>query len=125
MNKKRPVNLDLATIRQPLPAITSILHRVTGVILFVGILFLLYIFDLSLESPAGFAEAVSMLESNFFAKFIAWGLLSALIYHIAAGVKHLIMDMGFCEELESATLAAKAVFAVAAVGVVLAGIWVW
>ncbi len=125
MNKKRPVNLDLATIRQPLPAIASILHRVTGIILFVGLAFLFYAFDLSLESAEGFAAVVAMFEDNFIAQFIAWGLLSALGYHIAAGVKHLIMDMGFCEELESAELAAKAVFVIAAIGVVLAGVWVW
>lgn len=125
MIKKRPVNLDLATIRQPLPAIASILHRATGIILFAGLLFLLYAFDLSLESAEGFAQVEQMFESNFIAQFIAWGLLSALAYHMAAGVKHLFMDMGFCEELASAELAAKAVFVVAVIGIVLAGIWVW
>lgn len=125
MNKKRPVNLDLRTIRQPLPAITSILHRVTGVILFVGIAFMLYAFDLSLESQQGFDHIVSLFESNFFAKFVAWGLLTALAYHIAAGVKHLVMDMGYCEELESAQFAAKAVFAFAILCALLAGVWVW
>ncbi|EAR59444.1 succinate dehydrogenase, cytochrome b556 subunit, partial [Neptuniibacter caesariensis] len=50
MNKKRPVNLDLRTIKQPLPAITSILHRVTGVALFFGAVFALYALGLSLES---------------------------------------------------------------------------
>lgn len=125
MNKKRPVNLDLSTIRQPLPAIASILHRVTGIILFAGLLFLLYAFDLSLESAEGFAQVENMFESNFIAQFIAWGLLSALAYHVAAGVKHLIMDMGYFEELESAQLAAKAVLVVAAIGIVLAGVWVW
>ncbi|HEY1026500.1 MAG TPA: succinate dehydrogenase, cytochrome b556 subunit, partial [Pseudomonas sp.] len=37
MNSQRPVNLDLRTIKLPITAYTSILHRISGVILFVGI----------------------------------------------------------------------------------------
>lgn len=125
MNKKRPVNLDLRTIKQPLPAITSILHRVTGVVLFFGAIFMTYALGLSLESEAGFNEAKTMLEEGFFARLIAWGLLSALLYHVLAGVKHLIMDAGHLEELESGTLAAKVTLAAGAVAILLAGVWVW
>lgn len=42
MNSKRPVNLDITTIKLPLPAYTSILHRISGILLFVGVGFLLY-----------------------------------------------------------------------------------
>ncbi|RVU32574.1 MULTISPECIES: succinate dehydrogenase, cytochrome b556 subunit [Neptunomonas] len=125
MNKKRPVNLDLRTIKQPLPAITSILHRVTGVALFFGAIFMTYALGLSLESEAGFNEAKTMLEEGFFARLIAWGLVSALLYHMLAGVKHLIMDAGHLEELESGTKAAKATLIAGAVAVLLAGVWVW
>lgn len=86
---------------------------------------MLYAFDLSLESPEGFARVSSLFETNFIAQFITWGLLTALIYHIAAGVKHLVMDFGFCEELDTAMLAAKAVIAVTIIGTILAGVWVW
>ncbi|QEQ96230.1 succinate dehydrogenase, cytochrome b556 subunit [Neptunomonas concharum] len=125
MNKKRPVNLDLRTIKQPLPAVTSILHRVTGVVLFFGTLFMTYALGLSLESEAGFNEAITMLEEGFIARFIAWGLVSALLYHVIAGVKHLIMDAGHLEELESGTKAAKVTLAAGAVAILLAGVWVW
>ncbi|BBB30337.1 succinate dehydrogenase, cytochrome b556 subunit [Neptunomonas japonica] len=125
MNKKRPVNLDLRTIKQPLPAISSILHRATGVVLFFGTLFMTYALGLSLESEAGFNEATTMLEEGFFARLITWGLVSALLYHLLAGVKHLIMDAGHFEELESGTMAAKATLIAGAVAILLAGVWVW
>lgn len=125
MNKKRPVNLDLRTIKQPLPAITSILHRVTGVALFFGAIFLLYLLEMSLESQQGFDAAVSMMETSFFAKLIAWGLVSALLYHFFAGVKHLVMDMGHCEELESGRLAAKATLVAGGVACLISGVWIW
>ncbi|MCW8885305.1 MAG: succinate dehydrogenase, cytochrome b556 subunit [Motiliproteus sp.] len=125
MNKNRPVNLDLRTIKQPLPAISSILHRATGVILFVGVAFMLYAFDLSLESQQGFDAAADMLSNSFIGQFIAWGLVSSLLYHLFAGVKHLVMDCGYCEELESGTLAAKTTLIAGAVATILAGVWIW
>jgi len=125
VNKKRPVNLDLRTIKQPLPAVTSILHRVTGLILFIGTIFMMYALSLSLESQEGFDAAAALLTESFIAKFIAWGLLSALLYHFFAGIKHLVMDAGYCEEIESGNAAAKATLAISAISIVLAGVWVW
>ncbi|WP_271270577.1 succinate dehydrogenase, cytochrome b556 subunit [Aliamphritea hakodatensis] len=125
MNKKRPVNLDLRTIKQPLPAITSILHRATGLALFFGAFFMLYALGMSLESEQGFNAAAQMLTESFFAKLIAWGLVSALLYHFFAGIKHLIMDFGHCEELESGQKAAKATLVIAAIAILLAGVWIW
>ncbi|WP_409419852.1 succinate dehydrogenase, cytochrome b556 subunit [Marinomonas sp. RS-M-Aa-14] len=125
MNKKRPVNLDILTISQPVTAIVSILHRVTGIILFVGLAFLFYAFDLSLESQEGFDQVVNALQTSFLVKFVIWGVVSALMYHFVAGVKHLFMDMGYFEELESGRNAAIANIAIAAVLIVLAGVWIW
>jgi len=125
VSKKRPVNLDLRTIKQPLPALVSITHRVTGVMLFVGLIFMFYLFDLSLSGAQDFAAAQSVLQDHFLAKFIAWGLLVSLAFHLFAGVKHLIQDFGYGEELESAEKAAKFVIGATAAAAVLAGVWVW
>ncbi|RNF51029.1 succinate dehydrogenase, cytochrome b556 subunit [Marinomonas hwangdonensis] len=125
MNKKRPVNLDLSTISMPVTAIVSILHRITGIILFVGLAFLFYAFDLSLESQEGFDTVVNAFQTNFLVKFVIWGVVSALLYHFVAGVKHLFMDMGYFEELESGRKAAIANLAIAFVLIVLAGVWIW
>ncbi len=82
--KSRPVNLDLQTIRFPITAIATILHRVSGVITFVAVGILLWLLSISLSSPMGFMEAADIVDS-FFVKFILWGILTALAYHIAGG----------------------------------------
>lgn len=124
MENKRPVNLDLTQFSFPLPALTSIAHRVTGVALFVGLVFLMYGLDLSLQSEEGFNQAKALLDS-FLAKLIIWGVVSALLYHLVAGIKHLIMDTGVGETLEGGLLAAKATIVISVVLIVLAGVWIW
>jgi succinate dehydrogenase / fumarate reductase cytochrome b subunit len=86
---------------------------------------MMYALGLSLESEAGFQESVTMFEESFFARLIAWGLLSALIYHSVVGIKHLFMDAGHFEELESGMFASKVALGVAGVLILLAGVWVW
>lgn len=124
MENKRPVNLDLTQFSFPLPALTSIAHRITGVALFVGLVFLMYGLDLSLQSEEGFNQAKTLMDS-FLAKLIIWGVVSALLYHLVAGIKHLIMDTGVGETLEGGLLAAKATIAISIVLIVLAGVWIW
>lgn len=124
LSTERPVNLDLTTFRFPITAIASILHRVTGVVLFFGSFILLALLGMSLESEAGFADTLSLLDHGFVA-FIVWGVLAALAYHFVAGLKHLFMDMGYGETLESGPVFAKVSMAIAAVLVLLAGVWVW
>ena len=125
MSDKRPVNLDLGTFKHPLVSVISISHRISGVVLFVGLVFLFNLFDMSLEGELGFASAQALLQENFLAQFVTWGLLTALGFHFSAGVKHLAMDFGHGEELESANNAAKFVIGSTVVLAVLAGVWVW
>jgi succinate dehydrogenase cytochrome b subunit len=121
---KRPVNLDLTQFSFPLPALTSIVHRVTGIALFVGVAILMYVLELSLSSEEGFNAAKECLDGAF-VKLIMWGLVSALLYHLVAGIKHLLMDCGIGESLEGGQLGAKAVIAVSVVLILLAGVWLW
>ncbi|RMF17790.1 MAG: succinate dehydrogenase, cytochrome b556 subunit [Gammaproteobacteria bacterium] len=120
----RPVNLDLTQFSFPLPAITSILHRITGVILLFGVGFLLWGLDQSLESQQSFDALISLLD-GFLAKLIVWGILAALLYHLVAGFKHLFMDLGIGETLEGGQTGAKVVLVVAVVLILAAGVWVW
>jgi len=124
VNSKRPVNLDLRTIQLPITAYTSILHRISGVILFVGIAVLLFALDRSLASEDSF-EQVKACLTHPLVKLVIWGLLSALLYHLVAGIRHLIMDAGIGETLEGGKRGSKIVIAVAVVLIVLAGVWVW
>ena len=106
MKDTRPVNIDLTTIRFPLTAILSITHRITGVIIFVGVAILLYLLGLSLESAAGFAEAQRLLTLPV-AKFVVWSIVAGRLYHIIAGTTHLIMDWGFGETLAGAVIGSR------------------
>ena len=125
VKKQRPVNLDLATIRFPVTAIASILHRVSGVITFVAVGILLWLLGLSLSSEEGFQSA-SAIMSGFFVKFILWGILTALAYHAVGGIRHMLMDFGWLEEtFEAGKCSANVSFAITVVLSLLAGVLVW
>lgn len=124
VNDKRPVNLDLTTIKFPVPALASITHRIAGVALFVAIPILLWLLDRSLASPESFAQTKELLAAPL-AKLVIWGVLAAVIYHLVAGIKHLIMDWGIGETLEGGRRGAILTFVLSAVLIVLAGVWVW
>lgn len=106
MKKQRPVNLDLSTIKLPPAGKASILHRITGVAMFFALLFVIWAWATSIASPEGFA-LVSDLMNGFVGKFIAIGTLSAFTFHFIGGIRHLVMDMGYWEELESGNTSAN------------------
>ena len=102
----------------------SILHRISGVIMVFAIGILLWTLSTSLSSAEGFAQIQGYLDGFFF-KFIVFGCLSALTYHILAGVRHLFMDLGHFEELASGNMTAKLVIALWLVISVVVGVWLW
>ncbi|BAN47896.1 succinate dehydrogenase cytochrome b556 subunit [Metapseudomonas resinovorans NBRC 106553] len=85
---------------------------------------LLFGLDKSLSSEEGFEQVKACLTSPL-AKLVIWGLLSALLYHLVAGVRHLVMDAGVGETLEGGKLGSKIVIVVSAVLIVLLGVWIW
>ncbi|EPK8348592.1 succinate dehydrogenase, cytochrome b556 subunit [Klebsiella pneumoniae] len=86
MNKKRPVNLDIRTIQLPLTALTSILHRISGIMLFIFLGLILYMLSKSLESEKGFNEVKEIFSSPF-GKVSFWLVYSSFIYHLVAGIR--------------------------------------
>lgn len=124
MHKKKPVNLDLMTIRFPITAIVSILHRISGVILFLVIPGLLMLLSVSLRSQYDFNNLVIKLQAPG-VKFVTFLILAALIYHFIAGIRHLIMDLGFGEEKRSGKVGARIVLAISIVIMVIVGAWLW
>ena len=124
MKDNRPKNLDFSTLRLPLPAITSILHRVSGVFIFAGIAVLMWLFSESLSSEQGFNN-VAMWMDNLIIKLLIWAVISGLLYHLIAGIKHLLMDLGIGETLEGAQTGAKLVVALSVISIVLTGVWLW
>lgn len=123
-SKQRPVYLSLTQFKFPITAIASIVHRITGVLLFVGIAYLLWLLDLALASEAGFAEARSVLAEPL-PKLVLIGVLGLLVYHLLAGVKHMIMDFHIGDSFEAASAASWFVFVASAVLTVALGVWIW
>lgn len=120
----RPVNLDISTIRLPITSYTSILHRVSGVAVFVGMAVLLCLLDSSLESAERFAETRALLD-GWLVKGVVWLVVCGLIYHTLAGVKHLVMDLGIGETLEGGQRGSVIVLVGSGVLMLLAGVWIW
>ena len=124
MKKQRPVNLQLNTISFPPAAITSILHRVTGVAMFFALLFVIWAWAVSVSSAQGFAMVQEQMAGPI-GKFITIGTISALAYHVIGGLRHLVMDMGYWEELESGDNSAKATILLWFILTVVVGVVLW
>ena len=124
MRKERPINLDLTTVKFPVTANASILHRISGIIVFIALAIFLILLNYSLTSEAEFNRVMGFLD-HFLVGIVIWGALTGFAYHAVFGVRHMIQDMGHWEELESAAASAKIGFAITAVLSVLAGILVW
>lgn len=124
MNKKRPINLDLGTLKFPPMAIASILHRISGVLLFLLLPLILYFLSLSLENAESFANLQTLL-TNPFAKVVLWAFSAALVYHLLAGIRHLLMDLGIGEHLSEGRHTAIFVIGCSVVLTLLLGIWIW
>lgn len=124
MKDKRPVNLDIGSMRLPITAWASITHRASGVFLFFAMVFLVWALDMSLRSPEDFAVLQEALSGPL-AKLILWAIVAGLIYHALAGIKHIIMDFGIGESLEGGTLGARLVIGLSVVLILLAGVLIW
>ncbi|WP_407079128.1 succinate dehydrogenase cytochrome b556 subunit [Candidatus Williamhamiltonella defendens] len=123
--KQRPINLDLMTFRFPLTAIASILHRISGVIIFFAVGFFVWLLGLSLSSPEGFIETSTIVD-HFLMKLILWGFLTALFYHLVGGIRHLLMDFSYIEEtLKLGIRSAQVVMVITVLLSILVGIIIW
>ena len=124
MNNKRPINLDLRTIHFPIMAIASIFHRISGVLLFLLLPFMLYFLQLSLGDEASTIKLNALLILPFY-KLIIWLFLAAFFYHILAGIRHLLMDMNIGEDLKDGRNTAFLVIGLSIVLTILLGFWIW
>lgn len=124
MKKQRPVNLDLTTIKLPSAGKASILHRVTGVAMFFALIFVVWAWATSLGSEAGFNMVVDVLNGPV-GYVIALGTLSALSFHFIGGIRHVVMDMGHWEELESGNTSANVAIALWILVTIVLGVVLW
>ncbi len=124
MKSNRPINLPLSQViavnsKSPI-AMASILHRVSGIVLFLLVPVMLCILQTSLTSQEGF-DAVF---DNIALRFVAWIFVAATAYHFVMGIKHLLADLGMNEEFNSGRTAAVISFVIAAVLIVASFVWV-
>jgi succinate dehydrogenase / fumarate reductase cytochrome b subunit len=125
LQRKRPKYLDLLKIRQPLPAVISILHRLSGALLFFpGIPLLLCGLDLILNSSQGYAQFQSFLANPLF-KVTLTLFLWFFLHHFFAGIRFLALDLHYGGKLEQARLTSKVVLVVGIILTLLIGAWIW
>ncbi|MFB1028555.1 MAG: succinate dehydrogenase, cytochrome b556 subunit [Thauera sp.] len=120
--RRLPVFLKLAQIRFPIGAIASIAHRVSGVLLFIALPVVAVLLDTSLRDEAGFASVRDLISSPL-AVVAAGVLVWALVHHVLAGIRHLLMDVGIGGELERARTSARLVLIAAPALAVLLLVW--
>ena len=123
--KKNPVNLNLLSFKFPVPALVSIAHRISGVLLFLLTPVMIYALAYSLGSANQFTGFIVSVQTSIFLKLIVWVTMLALMYHLLAGVRHLIMDMGFGETFSAARISAIVLIIVFIALIVLTGLWIW
>lgn len=121
---RRPKYLNLFQIRQPVPAIVSILHRFSGAMLFLFAWALLWLLQAALQSPDSYGEAVALFDHPL-AKLFLLGMLWAFLHHFFAGIRYLLLDLHVGVELGPARASAWTVLFVSLTLTVLAGTWLW
>jgi succinate dehydrogenase / fumarate reductase cytochrome b subunit len=108
----RNINItQIARYRLPFAGLISILHRVSGAIMFLLLPLVLYLLELSLSSENTFGYMKGFVD-NWFMKLIILALSWAFLHHFCAGIRHLAMDYHIGIDKDSSRRSAVAVFAV-------------
>ena len=97
-SKERPLSPHLQVYRPELTSVLSIVHRITGVALSIGLL-LLVCWVLAVASGARFYDAVQSFNAHWFGRILLFGWTFALFYHLCNGIRHLVWDTGYGYEL--------------------------
>ena len=124
MNKRRPKHLALHLIKLPLPGFVSILHRVSGLALFLALPLLLLMLQYSLSSIATYTQLMDVLAYPFI-KLVVLGLLWAFLHHFCAGLRYLAIDLHYLSSLKQARDSSKVVMAVSLALTILIGVELW
>lgn len=124
MTDHRPVFLNVFRVALPVAALTSILHRISGVLLFAAAAYLLWLGSVSVSSKEQFNGLVVLLENPIHA-LILWVTLTLLGYHFIAGIRHLLLDLHIGDSKSSGTMSAYLVL-VLSLGIAgLSAWWIW
>jgi succinate dehydrogenase / fumarate reductase cytochrome b subunit len=119
--RSAPVYLNLFRIRFPVGAVTSIAHRISGVLMFSSLPLLIYLLGISLQGPAGFDRAVSILQAGWLraaSVLLAW----SVFHHLFSGIRFLLIDTSHGVELPKAR---RTAWLVNLAGILAALVWLW
>jgi succinate dehydrogenase / fumarate reductase cytochrome b subunit len=124
MLKNRPKHLALHLIKLPLPGLISILHRASGLALFLALPLLLLTFQYSLASIETYTQLQSVMAHPLL-KLIALGLLWSFLHHFCAGVRYLAIDLHYVSNLKQARASSKIVLVVSLILTFFLGVILW
>ncbi|HXC40793.1 MAG TPA: succinate dehydrogenase, cytochrome b556 subunit [Burkholderiales bacterium] len=122
--KPRPIWYNLSPVNLPAPGLVSILHRASGILLFLAIIWLLYLLDMSLASEAGF-DHLKSYAANPIVKLAILVLSWAFLHHFCAGIRYLFLDLQKGIDLPAARATSFTVFAVSLILTVVAAVLIW
>ena len=122
--RQRPKNLNLFTIRLPINAVVSILHRASGMGLFLALPLILLAFKTSLDSPSSYFLLSDILD-RWYVKLILIGLSWAFFHHFFAGIRHLLQDIHWMTSLQKARFSSRIVLWLVAITVGIFAIVIW
>jgi succinate dehydrogenase / fumarate reductase cytochrome b subunit len=124
LNKRRPLWYNLSPLNLPLPGWASIFHRISGVVLFFALFWILYLLQASLQSPEAF-ERYKAVISHPLAKLALLGIAWAYLHHFCAGVRFLLCDLHVGDRPPAARKSAGAVFVVSLILTAIVGAAIW
>ena len=124
MNENRPKHLALHQIKFPLPAIVSGLHRISGLLLFLSLPFLLWTLQYSLRSIETFTLLASILQNPLIKLFMI-GVAWAFLHHFCAGIRCLAIDLDYGVKLAQARASSKWVMIISLTLTALIGARIW
>lgn len=124
MLSDRPVYLNLLAIRLPVPALVSIVHRISGILLFISLPAAIGLLEKLVRSEQDFLEVMQWLQTPWI-KVLVWLNVMALFYHTIAGVRHLLLDMEIGISLAGGRIGAYWVLSITAIFGLILGIGLW
>jgi succinate dehydrogenase / fumarate reductase cytochrome b subunit len=124
MQRQRPKNLNLFTIRLPINAVVSILHRVAGMTLFLVLPLILLAFQYSIYSQETYSALVELLN-HWLLKLTLIGLSWAFFHHFFAGIRHLLQDIHWMTSLQKARFSGRVVLWLVAISVLIFAFAIW
>ncbi len=121
---KRPKNLNLFTIRLPINAVISIMHRMSGMVLFLILPLLLWALSALVSNQESYI-ALTELMQHWILKLMLIALSWAFFHHFFAGLRHLAMDVHWMTSLQKARLSSRLVLCFVALAVIVFAMMIW